>query len=51
MNKVRIIGLLILIAGIIIRFVLRNDTLDFISGLLVGLGIGLVIVGKVGGKK
>ncbi len=49
MNKVRIIGLLILLVGIVIRFVLKNDTMDFISGLLVGLGIGLIIVGRIWG--
>ncbi|MBW8244479.1 hypothetical protein K1F50_16850 [Muricauda oceani] len=49
MNKVRIIGLLILLVGIVIRFVLKNDTLDFLSGLFVGLGIGLIIVGRIWG--
>jgi len=51
MSKVRIIGLLILIVGIVIRFILKNDTMDFITGLLVGLGIGLAIVGSISTKK
>lgn len=48
MNKIRIIGLVILIVGIIIQFALEDDALDFISGLLIGGGVGLLITGKVG---
>ena len=48
MNKIRIIGLVILVIGIIIQFALENDATDFISGLLIGGGIGLIITGKVG---
>ena len=46
MNKTRIIGLAILFIGIIIQFTLENDTADFISGLSVGGGIGLLFSGK-----
>ena len=46
MNKIRIIGLAILVIGIIIQFAPENDATDFISGLLIG--IGLLITGKVG---
>jgi len=48
MNKIRVIGLVILIIGIIIQFALENDTTDFVSGLLIGAGIGLILTGKVG---
>jgi len=48
MNKIRIIGLVILVIGIIIQFALENDATDFISGLLIGGGIGLIITSKVG---
>ncbi|WP_299782979.1 hypothetical protein, partial [uncultured Formosa sp.] len=48
MNKIRIIGLVILVVGIIIQFALENDATDFISGILIGGGIGLLITGKVG---
>ena len=48
MNKIRIIGLVILVIGIIIQFALEYDATDFISGLLIGGGIGLIITGKVG---
>ncbi|WP_161804640.1 MULTISPECIES: hypothetical protein [Lacinutrix] len=47
MNKTRIIGLVLLVIGIIIQFTLENDATDFISGVLIGIGIGLVITGKV----
>lgn len=49
MNKTRIMGLLILLVGITVRFVLEKDMVDFISGLMVGLGIGLILVGRIGG--
>ena len=48
MNKIRIIGLVILVIGIIIQFALENDATDFISGLLIGAGIGLLLTGKIG---
>ncbi|MFD0837574.1 hypothetical protein ACFQ0I_17485 [Mariniflexile aquimaris] len=48
MNKIRIIGLVILVIGIIIQFTLENDATDFISGLLIGAGIGLLLTGKIG---
>ncbi len=48
MNKVRIIGLVILILGIIIQFTLENDAIDMISGVLIGFGIGLLITGRIG---
>lgn len=47
MNKIRIIGLVILIIGIIIMFSFENEVTDFISALLLGLGFGLLIIGKV----
>ena len=48
MNKIRIIGLVILVIGIVIQFALENDSTDFISGILIGVGIGLLLTGKVG---
>jgi hypothetical protein len=47
MNKTRIIGLVILVIGIIIQFTLENDATDFISGLSIGIGIGLLLTGKI----
>jgi hypothetical protein len=46
MNKIRIIGIVLLVVGIITPFNLENDATDFISGLLIGAGIGLVLTGK-----
>ena len=51
MNKIRIIGLVILLIGIVIKFVVENDAIDFISGILIGAGIGLLMTGKVGKTK
>jgi hypothetical protein len=48
MNKIRIIGLVILLIGIVIKFAVKNDAIDFISGILFGAGIGLNMTGKVG---
>ncbi len=48
MNKIRYIGLAVLIIGIIIQFTLENDAIDLISGLLIGVGIGLLLTGKIG---
>ncbi|WP_189702671.1 hypothetical protein [Subsaximicrobium wynnwilliamsii] len=47
MNKIRIIGLVLLIIGIIIQFTIENDMSDFISGVGIGAGIGLFVTGKV----
>jgi uncharacterized membrane-anchored protein len=46
MNRIRIIGLLLLIAGISAHFFLEGDQYDMLSGLLMGLGIGLLITGR-----
>lgn len=47
MNKMRIIGLIMLVIGIIIQFILENDATDFISGLLIGIGIGFILTGRI----
>ncbi len=47
MIKIRIIGLVILIIGITIQFVLQNDVIDFISGIFTGGGIVLLITGRI----
>ena len=46
MNKVRIIGIAILIIAVIIHFTLENDISEFISGFLFAGGIGLILSGK-----
>ncbi|MEO8772867.1 MAG: hypothetical protein ABI263_00935 [Gelidibacter sp.] len=47
MNKIRIIGLVVLAIGIIIKFALEDDANDFITGILIGVGIGLLLTGKI----
>ena len=47
MNKIRIIGLVLLVIGIIIQFTLENDSTDVISVLLIVGGSGLIITGTV----
>ncbi len=50
MNKIRIIGLLILLVGIIIEFNWDFKWVDFLCGLLIGLSIGMIITGRIGLK-
>jgi len=50
MNNIRIIGLIILVIGITIQFTLENDATDFISGLLIGSGIGMLLTGQIARK-
>jgi FtsH-binding integral membrane protein len=51
MNKTNIIGLIILIIGIIIPIIFKNDGTDFIAGFLISGGILLVIAGRIKLKK
>ena len=51
MNKIRIIGLLILVIGLIVKFNFKNDVPSFIIGLLIGIGIALLSRGRFGKKK
>lgn len=48
MNKIRIIGLVLLAIGIIIHFTIEKNGADFIIGILIGIGIGLLLTGKIG---
>ncbi len=50
MNRIRIIGLIMLIIGILLQFPFNNDGSDFLSGLLLGAGIPLLILGKIKSK-
>lgn len=47
MNKIRIIGLIAITVGIIVQFTIEHDASGFISGMLIGVGIGLLITGKI----
>ncbi len=46
MNKIRIIGLIMLIIGVILPLSFENDGTDMLSGFVLGAGIVLLITGK-----
>jgi hypothetical protein len=46
MNKARILGVIIILTGLIINYITENRLPHFISGMIIGLGIGLVVIGK-----
>ncbi|EHQ04177.1 hypothetical protein [Gillisia limnaea] len=47
MNKIRILGLLLLFTGSTIMYIYDNSGLDFLSGILVGAGLIWTITGQV----
>jgi hypothetical protein len=47
MNKIRIIGLVLLALGFILFFLFEGDLAGIASGLLLGLGIGLLLTGRI----
>ncbi|EIJ39245.1 MULTISPECIES: hypothetical protein [Galbibacter] len=47
MNKIRIIGLAILVIGILVQYIADQEGTDFISGILIGVGAGLLIAGNL----
>lgn len=51
MNKIRIIGLIMLIAGVAFPFFFENDKMSFFVGILVGAGITLLLRGTTKRKK
>lgn len=47
LNKVRIFGIVILLFGIFLVNYFDEETIKFVSGLLIALGIGLIISGRI----
>lgn len=47
MNKVRIIGLVLLVASISLRLIIENEDSHFVFGVMMGLGVGFLITGKL----
>lgn len=47
LNKTRLFGILILIIGIITVKTIENDSSSFIAGILIGIGAGLMLTGKL----
>ncbi|MFH6769154.1 hypothetical protein V8G56_10440 [Gaetbulibacter aquiaggeris] len=46
-NRVRIFGTIILLIGVFLLSYLDKEGIDFVSGILVGLGIGLILTGRI----
>jgi uncharacterized membrane protein (UPF0136 family) len=51
MNKIKILGLLLLLTGFTIGYFYDNSSLDFLSGILVGAGIIWTITGQIKFRK
>lgn len=51
MNRIRIIGIVMLIIGIVSPLLFKNEGLDFVAGLIGGVGIVLLITGRISFKK
>jgi len=45
-TKARIVGLLLVLSGIALDYFINNEKFDFIYGALLGVGIGLIIIGR-----
>ncbi|MCE7054898.1 hypothetical protein LZF95_09460 [Algoriphagus sp. AGSA1] len=51
MNKIRIIGLVLITIGIGVIFAPYNDLTGFLSGCFIGGGTVMLITGKIGRNK
>lgn len=51
MTKIRTIGLVMLIIGIALPFLFGGEQLDFFAGALGGIGLVLLITGRITFKK
>ncbi|WNW02568.1 hypothetical protein RRF68_03830 [Tenacibaculum sp. HL-MS23] len=47
MNKKEIIGLALIFIGMIMQLMLKIEIINFISGILIGAGIGFLIANKI----
>ncbi|WP_168191388.1 MULTISPECIES: hypothetical protein [Antarcticibacterium] len=50
MNKIRIIGIAVLLCGIAISLIFANKVSDISGAVLIGLGIGVALTGGFGRK-
>lgn len=50
MNKVRLLGLGMIIFGILIGYLSTSTNFHLVSGIMLGLGIGWTITGRFGRK-
>ncbi|WP_179008584.1 hypothetical protein [Winogradskyella forsetii] len=51
MNIARITGLVLFILGICMISLVENEKFDFLSGILLGLGLGLTVIGRFKRRK
>ncbi|GAB5554069.1 MAG: hypothetical protein Sapg2KO_36600 [Saprospiraceae bacterium] len=51
MNKIRIIGIVMLVIGIVLQFFLKSDGADFFTGFFGTGGIILLLTGRIKFKK
>jgi len=47
LNKIRVLGVIMLLLGIFLVNYSDEKTIEFASGLLIVLGIGLIITGRI----
>lgn len=50
-NHVRIFGAVLMIIGFLLPFIFDNNVVDLITGILIGLGIVLIITGRIKSEK
>lgn len=51
MNSIRIIGLIMVLVGIVLQISFEHDGTDFLTGVLVGGGIVLLVTGQFRSEK
>ncbi|MBQ0770135.1 MAG: hypothetical protein KBT58_12670 [Bizionia sp.] len=47
MRKLRAIGFILLVIGVILHLYLENEGVDFVTGVLMGAGFALLITGQL----
>ncbi|MGY8913615.1 MAG: hypothetical protein ACKVJF_00840 [Flavobacteriales bacterium] len=51
MSKTRVIGIVLLIIGICLFYVLNSTNWSLLGAAMIGFGVGLILIGKVGPNK
>lgn len=50
-NRVRVLGLVLVVTGVLLPVLFESDVTDFITGLCIGAGIVFAITGRIISKK
>ena len=50
-NRVRVLGLVLVVTGVLLPVLFESDVTDFITGLSIGAGIVFTITGRIRSKK